>query len=228
MKPALPVPGVPPPSTTGCSKRWAPSTRPSARLAASTNEVLEAERTDLDRSGRRGARASESWPAGEGLLAMAAVWTGAAGRSALEGLAAVVDPAAAEVIWIPAATLASPDVSAALAGRGGRWPPVGGARRQGADAQPPRPRRRRAVVGPRHHDRRLPPRSGRGALRPARAARPLRRRSAPRRRPPRPTASSTSTTTPWTPGRVGPVRPWPCTAWPLRSPTPSTPEACGP
>ena len=72
---------------------------------------------------------------------------GAEGRSPLEGLALVTDAATGEVAWIPVATLAAPEV----VGRAGRarrprWPAARRPRRQGADAQPRRARRRRPLA----------------------------------------------------------------------------------
>ena len=51
---------------------------------------------------------------GTGPLAVAVAWEGEEGRSPLAGFAAVVDPAGAEVAWIPAPLLADDDVDAAL------------------------------------------------------------------------------------------------------------------
>jgi DNA polymerase-1 len=61
--------------------------------------------------------------AGSGLLAVAAAWRGDDGRSPLEAMAFVVDPAAGEVAWVPADVLADPAVVAELVtlfGPGGR------------------------------------------------------------------------------------------------------------
>jgi len=85
-------------------------------------DVIEAERSDLvEPTAAAGCLAALA--GGEGPLALAAVWQGAEGRSPIEGLALVTDAAAGEVAWIPVATLARPEVSAALAtlvGEGGR------------------------------------------------------------------------------------------------------------
>ncbi len=90
--------------------------------AEPSGDVLEAERTDLvdeaDAVRGLGELADQEAP-----LAVAAVWEGPEGRSALLGLALVADASAGEVTWIPAATLARPIVATALAelvGGGGR------------------------------------------------------------------------------------------------------------
>ena len=54
--------------------------------------------------------------AGLDVLDLAAAWSGAEGRSALLGLAVVVEPEAAEVAWIPAEHLADEAVRSALTG----------------------------------------------------------------------------------------------------------------
>ncbi|MCU0311652.1 MAG: DNA polymerase I [Acidimicrobiales bacterium] len=76
--------------------------------------VVEAERSDLstvdDAVGVLRALSD-----GDGLLAVAASWVGQEGRSPLEGLALVTDATTADVAWISAATLAAPEVRAALA-----------------------------------------------------------------------------------------------------------------
>src|SRR4029453_7627984 len=47
-------------------------------------------------------------------LAVAAAWAGSEGRTPLEGLALVTDPAAGEVAWLPGDVLADSGVQAAL------------------------------------------------------------------------------------------------------------------
>jgi DNA polymerase-1 len=90
--------------------------------AASAAEVLEAERVDLIEP-EAAATTIRQLAAGTGPLAVGGAWAGAAGRTPLEGLAIVVDPAGAEVAWIPSATLADAAVTASLSelvGRAGR------------------------------------------------------------------------------------------------------------
>ena len=93
-------------------------------------------------------------------LDVAATWVGEPGRSPLAGIAVVVDASAAEVLWIPADVLA--DDSGALGARHPHQPAR--TQRQAADAFAARIRRRGARAHARHRDRRLPHRSGRGAL----------------------------------------------------------------
>ena len=85
-------------------------------------DVLEAERSDLlDPASAAGCL--RALAEGDTPLAVAAAWVGAEGRSPLEGLALVTDAATGDVAWIPVATLAVTEVSAALAalvGPGGR------------------------------------------------------------------------------------------------------------
>jgi DNA polymerase-1 len=82
--------------------------------AGPAGDVLEAERSDLtDASSAAGCL--RALAEGDSPLAVAAAWRGAEGRSPLEGLALVTDAATGDVAWIPAATLALPDVAAALA-----------------------------------------------------------------------------------------------------------------
>ncbi|HEY6533562.1 MAG TPA: DNA polymerase I [Acidimicrobiales bacterium] len=86
--------------------------------------VLEAERTDLTTPSAAAATLHELAGRTEP-LGVAAAWSGAPGRTPLGGLALVVDAAGAEVVWIPATTLADPTVTGALAelvGQGG--PPL--------------------------------------------------------------------------------------------------------
>src|SRR5690606_12667308 len=90
--------------------------------AGPAGDVLEAERSDLT-DAASAAGCLRALAEGDALLAVAAAWRGAEGRSPLEGLALVTDAASGDVAWIPAATLALPDVAAALAelvGPGGR------------------------------------------------------------------------------------------------------------
>ena len=87
-------------------------------------DVLEAERSDLD-DPADAAGALRALAEGDGPVAVAATWVGTEGRSALEGLAVVTDPAMAEVAWLPASVLGDADVRAALGallGEGG--PPL--------------------------------------------------------------------------------------------------------
>ena len=77
------------------------------------NDVLEAEVEHVGDA----ARAVELLAAaeqGRGPLAVAATWDGTEGRDPLEGLAVVIDPAAAEVAWLPAEVLADAAVGDAL------------------------------------------------------------------------------------------------------------------
>jgi DNA polymerase-1 len=82
--------------------------------AGPSGDVLEAERSDLT-DATSAAGCLRALAEGDAPLAVAAAWQGAEGRSPLEGLALVTDAATGEVAWIPAATLALPDVAAALA-----------------------------------------------------------------------------------------------------------------
>jgi DNA polymerase-1 len=82
--------------------------------AESTDQVLFAERSDL-LTATDAAGVLRALQEGDEPLAVAALWTGAEGRSALEGLALVTDAATGDVAWIPATVLADPGVSAALA-----------------------------------------------------------------------------------------------------------------
>lgn len=81
--------------------------------SGSGTEVLEAEVAPV-------ADASEAvellgrLAASSGPLAVAGSWDGVEGRSALEGLAVVVDAATAEVAWLPAAVLADATAAGAL------------------------------------------------------------------------------------------------------------------
>jgi DNA polymerase I len=89
--------------------------------------VLEAEVTVLDDPAEAAAVLDRLRGGGDGApVALAAAWEGSEGRSPLTGLAVVVDPAAAEVAWLPADLIAAPPVQAALGaliahpGAGGR------------------------------------------------------------------------------------------------------------
>lgn len=85
-------------------------------------EVLEAEVEVLEDAA--GAVEVLAGLAGEPVpVAVAAGWVGVEGRSPLEGLALVRDPATAAVVWLPAEVLAEPavaDALGALVGPGGR------------------------------------------------------------------------------------------------------------
>ncbi len=76
-------------------------------------EVLEAEVTEVE-TAAAAIDVLNALVGGEETVAAAGSWRGAAGRSALEGLALVTDPAAVEVAWIPGELLADPDVRDAL------------------------------------------------------------------------------------------------------------------
>jgi len=77
---------------------------------AETREELVAEVTVADDAAVAAAAIAEA-----GALDVAARWLGDAGRSPLAGIATVLDAAAADVLWIPAAVLDDPAVGAALA-----------------------------------------------------------------------------------------------------------------
>jgi len=80
---------------------------------ASTADVLEAEVTTPE-SAADAVALLTGLEGGGGALAVAGAWEGAEGRSALTGLAVVVDGAAAEVAWLPASLLADDAVADAL------------------------------------------------------------------------------------------------------------------
>lgn len=80
---------------------------------ADSAEVLEAEVTHL--APADAVAALDALPDGDAPLAVAATWSGVDGRSPLDGLAVVTDPAGAEVAWLPATTLADATVVDALA-----------------------------------------------------------------------------------------------------------------
>ena len=89
--------------------------------AAGSIEVLFAERSDLGVSDAVGAL--RALAEGDSTLAIAGAWHGEEGRSPLEGLALVTDPASGDVAWIPSSVLADGTVAAALSdllGPGGR------------------------------------------------------------------------------------------------------------
>jgi len=89
--------------------------------AAAGSDALEAEVTEFGTPADAVALLLRLGEA-NGSLAVAAGWEGAEGRSPLAGLALVVDPALADVAWLPASLLVD-DVAAALAvlvGTGGR------------------------------------------------------------------------------------------------------------
>ena len=77
----------------------------------STRTVIEAEVTELDAA--TAVSVLEDLAASGGTVAIAAAWKGEPGRTDLEGLALVVDAAAAEVAWIPETVL--PAVASQLA-----------------------------------------------------------------------------------------------------------------
>ena len=77
-------------------------------------EVLEAEITEVE-TAADGVAVLTGLAAADRLVAVAGAWRAAPGRSPLEGLALVTDPAAAEVAWIPADLLAEAEVRDALA-----------------------------------------------------------------------------------------------------------------
>ncbi len=78
-------------------------------------EVLEAEVVAAD-SAERAVELLDRIAAGSGPVAVEATWQGAEAKSALAGLAVVLDPALAEVAWVPGPLLDDPAVHAALAG----------------------------------------------------------------------------------------------------------------
>ncbi|MFM8267456.1 MAG: DNA polymerase I [Ilumatobacteraceae bacterium] len=81
-----------------------------AGAAPDTANVLEAEVSVVDDP----ATAASTVGAAT-VLDLAVAWRGEPGRSEPEGLAVVVDAAAGEVVWIPAATLVAPEVLASIA-----------------------------------------------------------------------------------------------------------------
>lgn len=79
----------------------------------SDTEVLEAEVVRFE-SAADAVAALGGLAAVEGPVAVAAAWQGAEGRTPLDGLAVVVDPAMGEVAWVPADLLGDASVDAAL------------------------------------------------------------------------------------------------------------------
>ena len=77
-------------------------------------DVLEAEVTEIETPAEAAALLGRLAAAGA-TATLAGAWSGAEGRSALEGVAVVVDADAADVAWIPAAHLTDPDVAAGVA-----------------------------------------------------------------------------------------------------------------
>jgi DNA polymerase-1 len=78
-------------------------------------EVLEAEVTELETADDAVAALEAVRSAAVGApLAVAAAWEGGEGRSPLDGLAFVTDPAVSEVAWLPGSLLADAGVRAAL------------------------------------------------------------------------------------------------------------------
>ncbi len=76
-------------------------------------DVLEAEVVRVENADRA-IEVLTALAADDGVLAVAASWSGVEGRTPLDGLALVVDSAAAEVAWVPASVLADPGVDDAL------------------------------------------------------------------------------------------------------------------
>jgi DNA polymerase-1 len=90
--------------------------------SSSESVVLEAEVQVVD-TAAAAAQALRALHVGTLPLAIAPAWSGAEGRSPLEGIALVLDGAAADVLWVPGALLVDDDVRSALGeltGRGGR------------------------------------------------------------------------------------------------------------
>ena len=85
-------------------------------LGAATDpvDVLEAEVDHLD-TAARAVEVLGTLAAGSGPLAISATWSGVEGRTPLDGLALVTDPAGAEVAWLDAGLLADDAVDDALA-----------------------------------------------------------------------------------------------------------------
>ncbi|CAN5420622.1 DNA polymerase I [soil metagenome] len=76
-------------------------------------EVLEAEVEHVD-TATRAIAVLEDLAADEGVLAVAASWSGVEGRTPLDGMAFVVDSAAGEVAWVRGTLLSDPAVTPAL------------------------------------------------------------------------------------------------------------------
>jgi len=81
--------------------------------AAGEAVVLEAE-VEVAGSAAAAVASLEALAAGERPLALAASWLGAEGRSALDGVAVVVDGATGAVLWLPGLLLGEPGVRDAL------------------------------------------------------------------------------------------------------------------
>jgi DNA polymerase-1 len=104
-------------------------------LGGEPAEVIEAEITELaapaeavaalEAARTAGAATGAVTAAAAQPLALAAAWEGSEGRTPLEGLALVTDPAAGAVAWLPARLVADESVRAALAALVAR-PDVGG------------------------------------------------------------------------------------------------------
>ncbi|MEO5723279.1 MAG: DNA polymerase, partial [Ilumatobacteraceae bacterium] len=85
--------------------------KPSAATDGPAGEVLEAEITEI-----HSPEDAVELIAGLELLDVIAAWTGDPGRSDVEGVAIVRDPATADVVWLPAAVAHDADVLTAIAG----------------------------------------------------------------------------------------------------------------
>ncbi len=85
-------------------------------LGGEPAEVVEAEVTELATPAEAAAALDAARAAGadRGPLAVAAAWEGSEGRTPLEGIAFVTDPAGGEVAWLPAEVLADESVRAAM------------------------------------------------------------------------------------------------------------------
>ena len=110
--------------------------------------VLEAEVTELARA-EDAVKVLSDLRQGSDPLAVAAAWEGAEGRSPLEGIALVSEPAGGEVVWLPAALVDDELVLVALkelldAGADEPLPTVTGDGTVVEDDSPPAPRRQRA------------------------------------------------------------------------------------
>jgi len=82
--------------------------------SASEAVVLEAEVEVAEDAPQAAAALLDLKAAGDAPLAVAPAWTGAEGRSALEGLAFVVDGETGAVLWVPGELLGTEEVTAAL------------------------------------------------------------------------------------------------------------------
>jgi DNA polymerase-1 len=90
---------------TGSASSSAPGS-----VAASSGQVLEAEVVELDDAGTAAAFVTSL-----AMLDIVAAWSGEAGRSDIDGLAVVRDPASADVVWLPSVLAHDPLVLAAVA-----------------------------------------------------------------------------------------------------------------